>query len=215
MAAHSRILAWEIPRTEEPGGLQSMGSQRNQHDLVTKRQLVPVPPVPRPGRHRTCIPSLAPHHTLMWLWSSHSPTPNPGFLVYGHGFQSLEQRCHRHQCQICGQPEAEKDNIYIINNQITNDANSFQLDGIRGQLTRRVKIESEYMSVKTLSIKNATQNMQGRAWLFPQLSVWQYLRNNPKVQHVKELRNRSDLGCCAQLWRIYWPGYINGNYVTR
>ena len=28
MATHSSILAWEIPQTEEPGGLQSMGSQR-------------------------------------------------------------------------------------------------------------------------------------------------------------------------------------------
>ena len=28
MATHSRILAWEIPRTEELGGLQSMGSQK-------------------------------------------------------------------------------------------------------------------------------------------------------------------------------------------
>ena len=28
MAAHSSILAWEIPWTEEPGGLQSMGLQR-------------------------------------------------------------------------------------------------------------------------------------------------------------------------------------------
>ena len=28
MATHSGILAWRIPRTEEPGGLQSMGSQR-------------------------------------------------------------------------------------------------------------------------------------------------------------------------------------------
>ena len=28
MATHSRILAWRIPWTEEPGGLQSMGSQR-------------------------------------------------------------------------------------------------------------------------------------------------------------------------------------------
>ena len=28
MAAHSSILAWRIPGTEEPGGLQSMGSQR-------------------------------------------------------------------------------------------------------------------------------------------------------------------------------------------
>ena len=28
MAAHSSIVAWEIPWTEEPGGLQSIGSQR-------------------------------------------------------------------------------------------------------------------------------------------------------------------------------------------
>ena len=29
MATHSTILAWEIPWTEEPGGLQSMGSQES------------------------------------------------------------------------------------------------------------------------------------------------------------------------------------------
>ena len=32
MATNSSILAWRIPWTEEPGGLQSMGSQRVQHD---------------------------------------------------------------------------------------------------------------------------------------------------------------------------------------
>ena len=32
MAIHSNILAWEIPWTEEPGGLQSMGMQRVGHD---------------------------------------------------------------------------------------------------------------------------------------------------------------------------------------
>ena len=31
-ATHSGILAWRIPWTEEPGGLQSMGSQRVGHD---------------------------------------------------------------------------------------------------------------------------------------------------------------------------------------
>ena len=31
MATHSSILAWRIPWTEEPGGLQSMGSQRAGH----------------------------------------------------------------------------------------------------------------------------------------------------------------------------------------
>ena len=30
MATHSSILTWEIPWTEEPGGLQSMGSQKSQ-----------------------------------------------------------------------------------------------------------------------------------------------------------------------------------------
>ena len=37
VAAHSSILAWKIPWTEEPGGLQSMGSQRVQRDLATER----------------------------------------------------------------------------------------------------------------------------------------------------------------------------------
>ena len=32
MATHSSILAWGIPRTEEPGGPQSMGSQRVRHN---------------------------------------------------------------------------------------------------------------------------------------------------------------------------------------
>ena len=32
MATHSSILAWEIPWTEEPGGLQSMRMQRVKHD---------------------------------------------------------------------------------------------------------------------------------------------------------------------------------------
>ena len=32
MATHSTILAWRIPWTEEPGGLQSIGSQRVTHD---------------------------------------------------------------------------------------------------------------------------------------------------------------------------------------
>ena len=38
MATHSGILAWRVPWPEEPGGLQSMGSQRVRHDFVTKQQ---------------------------------------------------------------------------------------------------------------------------------------------------------------------------------
>ena len=38
MATHSSILAWSIPWTEEPGRLQSMGSQRVRHDWATNTQ---------------------------------------------------------------------------------------------------------------------------------------------------------------------------------
>ena len=38
MAVHSSILAWNIPWTEEPGGLQSMGLQRVGHDWTTSLQ---------------------------------------------------------------------------------------------------------------------------------------------------------------------------------
>ena len=40
METHSNILAWEIPRTEAPGRLQSMGLQRVGYDLATKQQQI-------------------------------------------------------------------------------------------------------------------------------------------------------------------------------
>ena len=40
MATHSSILACRIPWTEEPGGLQSMGSQRVRRDWVTNTTLL-------------------------------------------------------------------------------------------------------------------------------------------------------------------------------
>ena len=49
-AIHSSTLAWKIPRTEEPGRLQSMGSPRVGHDLATE-----PPPVGHIRlRGRTC-----------------------------------------------------------------------------------------------------------------------------------------------------------------
>ena len=39
-ATHSSILTWRIPWTEDPGGLQSVGSQRVRHDLATKQQIL-------------------------------------------------------------------------------------------------------------------------------------------------------------------------------
>ena len=42
MATHCSILAWRIPWTEEPGGLQSMGSQRARHNWATNANPCPL-----------------------------------------------------------------------------------------------------------------------------------------------------------------------------
>ena len=55
MAAHSSILAWEIPWTEEPGGLQSMESQRVGHDLATEQQQISI-------KYISCNTFLSPPH---------------------------------------------------------------------------------------------------------------------------------------------------------
>ena len=41
MARHSSTLAWKIPRTEEPGRLQTIGSRRVRHDIATSLSLFP------------------------------------------------------------------------------------------------------------------------------------------------------------------------------
>ena len=43
MATHSSIFAWRIPWTEKPGGLQSMGLQRDERDWAT-HIFTPAPP---------------------------------------------------------------------------------------------------------------------------------------------------------------------------
>ena len=56
MATYSSILVWRIPRTEEPGGLRSMGSQRLGHDSATNTHVqksLPLrpPSYPPPSSH--------------------------------------------------------------------------------------------------------------------------------------------------------------------
>ena len=61
MATHSSILAWKIPQTEEPDGLQSMGSQRVRHDWGTEHAHMHPP-------HRN---KEVEDRKIKW------PTPNP------------------------------------------------------------------------------------------------------------------------------------------
>ena len=72
MATHSSVLAWEIPWTEETGGLQNMGVSRVKHDLVTK----PPPRLSYQNPNRQTDRQTDTHtHT-------HPPTPElfPDFL---------------------------------------------------------------------------------------------------------------------------------------
>ena len=61
MATHSSILSWEIPWTEEPGRLPSMGWQRVGHDLVTKQQQGKQDPVDDNHKRANKISFLS-HH---------------------------------------------------------------------------------------------------------------------------------------------------------
>ena len=74
MAPHSSTIAWKIPWMEEPGRLQSMGSQRVRHDWVTslslfsfmrwRRKWNPTPaflPGESQGQEPGGLPSMGPH----------------------------------------------------------------------------------------------------------------------------------------------------------
>ena len=90
MATHSSILAWKIPWMEEPGGLQSMESQRVRHNLVTK-------------------------HTCRILWSSQvalvvkNPPVNAGAVrdtgsIPGLGRSPGRGHCNPLQCSYLDNP---------------------------------------------------------------------------------------------------------------
>ena len=65
-AAHSSILAWEFPWTEEPGGLQSMESQRVGYDCMTVTYTHR-----KKSTHVTLPPNSLPNSTLLGIFSSH------------------------------------------------------------------------------------------------------------------------------------------------
>ena len=62
MATHSSILAWKTPWTEEPGGLQSMGSHRVGHNRVTSLHFTYLPPEKAVCRSRS--------NSWNWTWNN-------------------------------------------------------------------------------------------------------------------------------------------------
>ena len=65
MATHSNILAWRIPWTEEPGGQQSMGSQRVRHHCATNFHSSPISEPPPCFVSQLELPSLLPQVTTI------------------------------------------------------------------------------------------------------------------------------------------------------
>ena len=79
MATHSSIIAWRFPWTEEPGGLQFMGSQRVIHDCATFTSL-----------HSVCkIETLFPKSEMGRLLCSHVWGGGANMMMYKEGLISI------------------------------------------------------------------------------------------------------------------------------
>ena len=116
VAPHSSTLAWEIPWTQEPGGLQSMGSLRVRHDWTTERlndftfhfhalekEMATqssvlawrIPGMAEPGG----LPSMGSHSRtwLKWLSSSSSSIVSGSvwLMPWGYRIHSALSKVHR------------------------------------------------------------------------------------------------------------------------
>ena len=98
------ILVWEIPRTEEPGRLQSMGSQRVRCDCVTERQQ--FKPLTNPRGKMLRLQSLWPGCSLVpWEGEVLPTTHLPKDQLRGHkapppspaGWGWVTQLLHMHR----------------------------------------------------------------------------------------------------------------------
>ena len=101
MAPHSSTLAWKIPWTEEPGGLQSVGSRRVRHDWATslslftfmhwRRKWQPTPvflPGESQGQEPGGLPSMGLHSQTRLNWLSSSSSSHPYKVFCGLAFGS-------------------------------------------------------------------------------------------------------------------------------
>ena len=73
---HSSILAWIIPWTEEPGGLQAMGSQRVRHNWATERACTLYLFLLRTTDYSHCM-FFSHQKSVPWVALNDFPTPTP------------------------------------------------------------------------------------------------------------------------------------------
>ena len=79
MATHSSMLAWKTPWTEEPGGLQSIGSQRAGHKRTAKDSIAQQEDIFHMISVETVV-NMSPHFTnptlSLFLWIPHTQNPH-------------------------------------------------------------------------------------------------------------------------------------------
>ena len=91
MVTHSSILSWRIPQTEEPGGLQSMESQRVRHDRASNTHTSLMTPS---GGHSKQISSSASSETALVKVTGDRSDHNPKMKAGGFlGFTSSLLGC--------------------------------------------------------------------------------------------------------------------------
>ena len=101
MATHSSILAWEIPWTGEPGGLQSMGSQESDMTERLNHDWFSVQSGALPRTDTTLVRMLRNGHKLgpsqatLDLWSYSSREEMLRFWDYGHGVAGKGRKANK------------------------------------------------------------------------------------------------------------------------
>ena len=114
MATHSSIHSWKIPWTEEPGGLQCMGSQRVGHDWATSLHFTPFSPITLWSGHAgfcwipyvPCSSCLKTGHKLFLLIKVFLPPSSSLilYLLYSIWFLRILLKSHIHTSESLPAP---------------------------------------------------------------------------------------------------------------
>ena len=110
MATHASILAWRIPQTEEPGGLQSMGSQRVGHNWAAK--------------HTNSLQCLSENNSrgntsLLILWGQHYPNTESRQRQHKKAVENIShEQTDKNPQENISKPNPKK--IYEKSSQLTN-----------------------------------------------------------------------------------------------
>ena len=112
MATHSSILAWKIPRTEDPGRLHSLGSQRVRHNWATWLSHTNNPRYYQDAQSTTGEPSWGPqvHRDCEILSSFHFKAPT--------SYCSRNEKTSEKEGRICGEGSLRLPDAWLVSSVV-------------------------------------------------------------------------------------------------